>query len=203
VTLWVNLFSLATGITIIVAQTHGLTPSEISLSHISITVSLNVSLTIAIAIRLALHRRNVCTATGFPARIRRQYEAIATMLIESLALYVMTSLLLIGLWAAGSDASEIFLPMHTEIQVRTSLSPQSLGHLSNAMILQVIAPLLIIKRVANRTALTSDAIVIGRVSTFHVRSRGGSAGGGRALSGGHPTCSAGNHGKDIGESEAV
>ena len=47
----------------------------------------------------------------------------------------------------------------------------------------MIAPLLIILRVANKTALTSDAVVAGRVSTFKARSRGESADGGGTLSG--------------------
>jgi len=36
----------------------------------------------------------------------------------------------------------------------------------------VIAPLLIIQRVANRSALTSDTIVTGTISSFHVGGRG-------------------------------
>ena len=35
----------------------------------------------------------------------------------------------------------------------------------------MIAPLLIIKRVANRSALTSDTIATGHVGSFHARTR--------------------------------
>ena len=35
----------------------------------------------------------------------------------------------------------------------------------------MIAPLLIIKRVANRSALTSETIVTGHLGTFHARTR--------------------------------
>ena len=37
---------------------------------------------------------------------------------------------------------------------------------------QVIAPLLIIRRVANQSALTNDSIATGHTSPFKVRSRG-------------------------------
>ena len=68
---------------------------------------------------------------------------------------------------------------------------------------QVIAPLLIVERVANRTALTSDSIVTGNVGTFRTRSRGESTGGSYARSGGQPMCSADSHGKGTGEVGAV
>ena len=53
----------------------------------------------------------------------------------------------------------------------------------------MIAPLLIILRVANKTALTSDAVVAGRVSTFKTRSRGESADDGGTILGGDSTSS--------------
>ena len=49
---------------------------------------------------------------------------------------------------------------------------------------QVIAPLLIIQRVANKSALTSNTITSGRNSTFKARSRGRSMGGSGTLSSG-------------------
>ena len=54
---------------------------------------------------------------------------------------------------------------------------------------QVIAPLLIIQRAANKSALTSNTIASGRLSSFKARSRGISTGGGGALSDGDPTSS--------------
>ena len=46
----------------------------------------------------------------------------------------------------------------------------------------MIAPLLIVQRVANRSApLTSNTIVTGNISSFHTSSRGESAGGNRTL----------------------
>ena len=53
----------------------------------------------------------------------------------------------------------------------------------------MIAPLLIILRVANKTALTSNTVVAGRVSTFKARARGESADGGGTLLSGDSTSS--------------
>jgi len=103
---------------IIVAQARGLDVADISLSHLSITVSLNVSLTLMIVIRLVLHGRSIRAATGSRAGISGLYKVIAITFIESSAHYTVASLLLIGLWAAGSGAAEIFTPIHAEIQVR-------------------------------------------------------------------------------------
>ena len=64
---------------------------------------------------------------------------------------------------------------------------------------QVIAPLLIIQRVANKSALTSNTLVSGRLSTFKARSRGELTDGGGAVPGGDPTSSVGEHGMDSGE----
>jgi len=48
--------------------------------------------------------------------------------------------------------------------------------LSDAVMDQVIAPLLIIQRVANGSALTSRAITTGHVSVFNVKGWGGPTG---------------------------
>ena len=63
---------------------------------------------------------------------------------------------------------------------------------------QVIAPLLIILRVADKSALTSNTIASGRVSEFKVRSPEELTGGG-TISGGDSTSSADERGMDSGE----
>ena len=77
-----------------------------------------------IVIRLVVYGRNLRAVTGSVAGIGGLYKTIATMLIESCALYAANSLLLIGLWAAGSGASGIFLPTFADTQVRSFLSRQ-------------------------------------------------------------------------------
>jgi len=78
-----------------------------------------------IVARLIIHGRNVRAATGSPAGISGLYKAVATMLIESSALYCMNSLVLIGMWAAKSDAAGAVLPVIAEVQVRDFPQPRS------------------------------------------------------------------------------
>jgi len=132
---------------------HGITVN-FGLPYFTISVGLNVILTLMISARLFLHGRNIRGAMGSGSGMSSLYKTIATMLIESSALYAITSLLFIGPYAANNYASDIFLPILAEVQV--------------------IAPLLIIRRVATQNALTSTTVVSGALSsdgmTFRSRS---------------------------------
>jgi len=66
---------------------------------------------------------------------------------------------------------------------------------------QVIAPLLIVRRVANQSALTSNTITTVHIDSFHLRTRGESVGGGDGLPGGDPMGLADEYGKNSGELE--
>ena len=122
-----DIIHTVTGILIIIPQV----VFDFSIPCVAISISLNVLLTLMIVIRLTLYSRNVRAATGSPAGIDGLYRAVATMLVESSALYTVNSLLLIGLWIANSGAADIFLPIVAETQVRTFPQPRSLGTLSN------------------------------------------------------------------------
>ena len=64
----------------------------------------------------------------------------------------------------------------------------------------MIASLLIIQRVANRSALTSNTVASGRLSDFKARSQGQLTTGSDALpSGGDPASSVDERGTDSGE----
>ena len=125
------------GLSIVIAQAHGwegiwsVILRDISLPYVSVSVSLNVLLTLMIVARLIIHGRNVRAATGSPAGISGLYKAVATMLIESSALYSMNSLVLIGLWATKSDIAGFFLPVIAEVQVRGFPRLRSSSRLSN------------------------------------------------------------------------
>ena len=112
------------GITILVAQGSGWGNSwarillNLSVPFVSVSVSLNVLLTLMIVVRLVLHGRNIRAATGSPSGISGLYKAISAMLIESCAFYAANSLVLIGLWAAGNDASGTFMSTLAMTQVR-------------------------------------------------------------------------------------
>ena len=120
VTLRANV-SIAMGIVLVYqnAEVGGRTWS--GLPYFSISFSLNVLLTSMIVIRLILHTRNVRKAMGISG-IGGLSKAIATMLIESCALYAVSSLLVLGPWSAVNSSVDIFLPILAETQVR-ALSP--------------------------------------------------------------------------------
>ena len=74
------------------------------------------------------------------------------------------------------------------------------GRLSNVTT-QVIASLLIIQRVANKSALTSDSLAAGHISEFKARSRGGLTDGSNPIPGGHTMSPVGEREMDSGEPE--
>lgn len=102
-------------------------PVDLALRHLSISVSLNILLTLMIVTRLVLHGRTLRTATGSPSETSRLYKIMATMFIESSALFSVNALLLIGLWAAGSSVGNVFPPIVAETQVRTFTSLRASG----------------------------------------------------------------------------
>jgi len=162
------------------------TTLDFGVPYLSISVSLNVLLTIMIVIRLILHSRNILATRGAAGRIGL-YRAIITMLIESSALYAVNSLLLIGLLGAGNHAADTFLPILAETQVRAFLKLGSwTGTQYDDGFGQVVAPLLIIQRVANQNALSGTAAVVRQVSSPNPASRGKSTGGSRTPPGQYP-----------------
>ena len=101
----------------------------ISIPYFSISLSLNVTLTLMIVVRLVLHGRNVRAATGSRSGIGRLHKTIASILIESCALFTLGSLLVIGTYAANNPAVIGFVPLLGETQVRTFLRPRFLDGL--------------------------------------------------------------------------
>lgn len=85
----------------------------------AISPSLNILLTLMIVTRLILHRRNIRDAMGASAGTATGlYKAVATILIESCALYAASFILFIGPWGANSSVANIFFPVVAETQVR-------------------------------------------------------------------------------------
>ena len=155
---------------------------DFGLPYFSISIGLNTLLTLLIVVRLAMHSRNVRTAMGAPSGATGLYRAIITMLIESSALYAVNSLLFVGPWGAGSHAADIFLPILAETQVCPLLRFLVRCGLSDIS-RQVIAPFLIIRRVANHSALTSDSVATGTGTTFSFRTQGKTTDGSHTLPG--------------------
>ena len=103
------------------------------LSYLSISVSLNVLLTLMIVIRLVLHSRNIHAAIGVPSGLTGLYKAVVTMLVESSAIYAVSSLLCLGFGGSGSYVAEVFTAILAETQVR-ALSPSIQRWLSDVII---------------------------------------------------------------------
>lgn len=81
-----------------------------------------------------------------------------------------------------------------------SRSPDLAALLLNRYGEQVIAPFLIVLRVANKKALTSEAIITGHVSSMHFGNRAAeSVDGNGTLPGGHPASLTDVYGKTPGE----
>jgi len=121
------------------------------------------------------------------------------MLIESSALFAVSSLLVIGPMVAKSPLMDLFLPILAETQVRAFPDPDlRIGCLTRRQrIVQVIAPLLIIQRVADQSALTSNTTLRGSIGSSKARSRGESTNGSSTLPGGYSLKSLGEHGVGV------
>ena len=89
--------------------------------YISLSLALNVILTSMIVIRLVLYSRNVRSAMGSSTGIGGLYKSIATMLVESSALFTVSSVLVIGPWAANNAIANVFVRILAETQVRLVL----------------------------------------------------------------------------------
>ena len=100
--------------------------------YLSISLSLDTLLTLLIVTRLIVYTKNIRTTTGGTG-IGGLCKAIITMLIESCALYAVSSLLVIGPWGAGSNAANIFFFVLTQTQVRILPRSRSLDRSSNVI----------------------------------------------------------------------
>jgi hypothetical protein len=148
---------------------------DFGLPYFTISVSLNVPLTVMISIRLILHSRNIRGGMGARTGVSSLYRTIVTMLIESSALYAITSLLFIGPYVAHNYASDIFLPVLAQVQVGFFILPVGRSQ-SDPGRSKVIAPLLTIRRVATRNALTNTTITSGAPTSSGMTFRIGAAG---------------------------
>ncbi|EPQ55666.1 hypothetical protein GLOTRDRAFT_10171, partial [Gloeophyllum trabeum ATCC 11539] len=103
---------------------------NIVLAYYSTSLALNIFLTILILVRLLLHRRAVINALG--RSHSAQYTSTAAMLVESAALYAICSILFLVPYVVNHPLQGIFMQVLSQVQI--------------------IAPLLIIYRVATGRA---------------------------------------------------
>ena len=95
---------------------------KFGISYFSLSLSLNILLTIMIVARLILRSRDIRNVMGSPERTGGMYKTVVTILVESSALYAISSLLFLGPWAAGSYVSCLFFPILGETQVRAAFA---------------------------------------------------------------------------------
>ena len=144
--------------------------ANVGVPYFSISIAINVLLTLMIATRLILHSRNTRNALGAPAGAGGLYEAIVAMLIESCALYSVSSLLYIITWTTRSWVSIAFLFLLTQTQVCPVFEFSSRP--SHDCDGQVIAPFLIILQASKPSASTSNTFIPTTVGSIRFWNQG-------------------------------
>ena len=91
-------------------------PLAYGTSYYVISLSVNIILTILITIRLLLFRRQVASALS--PEYGKQYVSLATIIIESAAIYSLFALLFIISYAVNNPINQIFLTLASISQVR-------------------------------------------------------------------------------------
>ena len=150
------------------------TTTKITTAYYSICLSLNIFLTLMIVTHLIVHIRNLKAVIG-ASDGSSGLRTVVMMLIESYALYAVALLLFIIPWAVSSPAVALFSKVVGTIQVRfVSTFPDALRPCTSPSdygYTQVIAPYLIILRVAKRRAVASETIS-GTGESIRFRSHG-------------------------------
>jgi len=121
-----NITNVAIGTMVIIGEAGGspYIATHFTLPSLLISLSLNVLLTLMIIIRLVLHSRDIRAILGTPlGGTSGLYKTIITMLIESCAIFAVSSVLVIGLLVTGNHALSTFMPVLTGTQVRAILRP--------------------------------------------------------------------------------
>jgi len=115
-----NVDNIATGILTIfytIVEERDLSNAQSTLPYLAISLSLNIILTLMIVVRLFLLDRSVRATTQSPGGISGLYKTISTMLIESSALFAVSSLLVIVPLAAGNLVAKTFYAILAQTQV--------------------------------------------------------------------------------------
>jgi hypothetical protein len=91
-----------------------------TIPYFSLSLALNILVTLAIVGRLFLYRHRVIRAIG-PGH-GRQYVGIATMIVESAAIYSSFSILFLVPFARNNAISAVFLQALGGVQVSTLMT---------------------------------------------------------------------------------
>ena len=105
-------------------------PLAYGTSFYSISLGLNVILTFLIIVRLVFYRRHLMKS--LPEEFASHYVSLATIVVESAALYSIFAILFLITYAVDDPSNQILLAFASTAQVspfRTTLSPKQLIHL--------------------------------------------------------------------------
>jgi hypothetical protein len=124
------------------------------LPYFAIAVGLNVLLSLTISARLLSQNWRARTSM-LESSLTFLYRNATILLIESCSVYAIVSIMFIGPYSANSYAWAIFLPVLAQVQVSTGwcfrTSPPDESYT------QVIAPFLVILRIANMKSVEHTA----------------------------------------------
>ncbi len=84
-------------------------------SYYAISLGVNIMLTILIILRLYMYRRRLLTS--LPPEHARHYVSLATIVVESAALYSVFAILFLITYAVGHPTNQIFLGVASSTQV--------------------------------------------------------------------------------------
>ncbi len=145
-TLW-TLQSSHPGLSLYSAQ-----PLAYGTAYYALSLGVNIILTVLILFRLLMYRRT--HLAHLPAQHAQQYFSLATLIVESAALYSVFSIAFLLSYALDNPVNQVFL-----------------GCASAA---QQIATYLIIYRVADGTAWDKDKVESRTLTSMHARTAGAS-----------------------------
>jgi hypothetical protein len=90
------------------------------MAYYIISLSVNILLTILISIRLFMYRRTIMST--LPEEHAKHYVSLATIMVESAALYSILALMFIVTYAINNPLNQIFLGAASSGQVCVNLS---------------------------------------------------------------------------------
>lgn len=123
-------------------------------SYFSLSIALNILLTLAIVTKLLIVRRRIKHHAADSERLA-QYVTVSAMMVESAALYAVCGILFLVPWGLKNTVEQLVLPTLGQAEVRfVSAYFLNCSFLTRSM--QSLAPLLIIVRVAQGRAWSSD-----------------------------------------------
>ena len=91
-------------------------PQAYGTSYYVVSLSVNILLTILIMTRLLMYRRRILEV--LPEEYARHYVSLATIMVESSALYSVFALIFIITYAINNPLNQIFLAAASTAQVR-------------------------------------------------------------------------------------